>query len=197
MALRSPAFMLYDIFSFLVSVGVTLVGAACLVRAAMRWRAMSFANPVGEFVLALSDWIVRPLLRVFPTTSRLDIASLVATWLLKLLQYATLMVLPGMQRWSMLPILALLGVAKLAITVATVVIIITVVLSWMRSNAFVADVLQRLCEPWLAPIRRFLPNTRGIDFSPLVAVLVLQIIGIVLSSWQVALLGSQALLGLG
>lgn len=58
--------MLFDILTFVVEVAVTLVGSACLLRLAMRWRRMSMGNPVGRFVQALSDWLVMPLQRLVP-----------------------------------------------------------------------------------------------------------------------------------
>jgi YggT family protein len=61
--------------------------------------------------------------------------------------------------------------------------IISAILSWLvafnvinTSNRFiytVGDVLFRLTEPMLRPIRNILPNFGGIDFSPLIAILVL------------------------
>ena len=61
--------------------------------------------------------------------------------------------------------------------------IIAAILSWLvafnvinTQNRFVysiGDGLYRLTEPLLRPIRSFLPNFGGIDFSPLVAILLL------------------------
>ena len=44
--------------------------------------------------------------------------------------------------------------------------------------------LQRILEPLYAPIRRFLPNMGGIDLSPIVALLSLEVIRIVLFNNQ-------------
>ena len=44
----------------------------------------------------------------------------------------------------------------------------------------VYDAINRLLDPILGPIRRLMPNTGAIDFSPLVLIIVLQIILIVL-----------------
>ncbi len=90
--------MLFDILTFVLEVVVTLIGSACLLRLAMRWRRMSLANPLGRFLQALSDWMVVPLQRGLPPSGRLDTA-------------------------------ALLGVAKLAVSVAIAVIIVAAVLS--------------------------------------------------------------------
>jgi YggT family protein len=188
--------MLFDVFMFLVRVGVTLIGGACLVRVLMRWRRMSFANPVGQIVLLFSDWIVAPLTRVLPASHRFDAASLLAAWLLELVQFLLLMAALGSHAWGVLPVAALFGVAQLAISIATAVIILAAILSWTRSGStLVQDVLERLAEPFVAPFRRALPPIRGIDLSPLLAVIVLQVVGIVLGSWQVGLLGNPSLFG--
>ncbi len=57
-------------------------------------------------------------------------------------------------------------------------IIVRVFASWVvprGGGGFIAVVYQ-LTEPILAPIRRILPSTAGIDFSPLVAMLILGVI---------------------
>lgn len=141
--------------------GVTLVGGACLLRFYMRWRRMSFDNPVGRFVQALSDWLVWRLQRVAPPAGGLDVASLLAAWLLKLVQYAALLALLELSRWRMLPVLALLGTARLAVSVATAVVIIAAVMSWVGNRTLAHDVFERLCAPLLAPIRRRIPAGRG------------------------------------
>ena len=182
--------MLYQVLTFLIEVAVTLIGGACLLRLYMRWRRMSFGSPVGRFVQALSDWLVLPLQRVVPPRNQLDVASLLAAWLLKLLQYAALMALLGMARWSVLPVLALLGVAKLAVSVATAVIIVAAVLSWTGSRTPMSDVFERLSEPLLAPIRKLLPLVGGIDLSPLVLIVGLQVLSIVLGAMQAGLFGA-------
>ena len=54
-----------------------------------------------------------------------------------------------------------------------------------QSNEFIAAVyrsINMLLEPVLAPIRRFMPQTGSIDFSPLVLIVILQIILIVLAN---------------
>lgn len=188
--------MLYEILTFLMEVVVTLVGGACLLRFAMHARHMSMRNPLARFVQVLSDWIVLPLRRLVPATPSFDTACIVAAWLLKLAQWATLMALLGSVRWGMLPVVALLDVAKLGITVAFVVIIASVVLSWTQNRGLLAGVIHSLAEPMLAPFRRVLPLMGGLDLSPLLALVVLQIGSIVLRTLEANLLGGARPLGL-
>jgi YggT family protein len=187
--------MLFQVMTFLLEVVVTLVGGACLLRMYMRWRAMPTANPVGRFVQALSDWLVVPLRRLLPANGRVDAASLLGVWLLKVLQYAAMMLMLGLTHWALLPVLALLGVVKLAVSVATALIIISAVLSWTQSHSVLANLFDRLCAPLLAPLRRAVPLVGGIDLSPLVAVVILQVLAIVLGALQAQLFGVTVPLG--
>ncbi len=66
------------------------------------------------------------------------------------------------------------------------VVIAAVILSWLiafnvintRNHvvAMIADILYRLTEPVFRPIRNFLPNLGGIDFSPLIVLLIIYVI---------------------
>lgn len=56
-------------------------------------------------------------------------------------------------------------------------------------NQFVAAIWQALnaiLEPMLRPIRRFMPNTGAIDFSPMVLIIGLTILGIILRNLAIA-----------
>lgn len=61
-------------------------------------------------------------------------------------------------------------------------IIIRILLSWIpidRSSQFMAtilDLIYSVTEPILGPIRRVIPSIGGLDFSPMVAVLLIQMV---------------------
>ena len=188
--------MLNEILIFLMEVVVTLVGGACLLRFVMHRRAMSTRNPLGRFVRGLSDWLVQPLRRLIPPTGSVDLASLAAAWLLKLLQWTLLLALLRVGRWSVLPVVALVDTVKLGITVAMILVIAAVVLSWTQNRSLLADAIQSLADPLLAPFRRIVPQFGGLDLSPLVALVVLQVGSIVLRSVEGSLLGAASPLGL-
>jgi YggT family protein len=83
-------------------------------------------------------------------------------------------------------LIALVDIANLLLTILTWVIIIQVVLSWLLAfnvlntssggvRAF-AMAIDRLTAPLYRPIRRMLPEFGGIDFSPLVILILIQVI---------------------
>lgn len=181
--------MLYQIFSLLLEVVVGLFSGACLLRLYMQALRVPMSvrsgNPLGRFVFALTDWIVLPLRRVLPALGVLDSASLVAALLLQLAKFALLWLLAGAGGGLfVLPVLALFGLLSMAISGMTVVVIVYAVLSWLPTPSVLSEVMARLVEPLLRPIRRVVPLVGGIDLSPLVLLLALQVAAIVLGSLQ-------------
>jgi YggT family protein len=71
------------------------------------------------------------------------------------------------------------------------IILAMVVLSWLvafnvvnRSNPYVrqfGQALEKLTEPLLRPIRRFLPDLGGIDISPIVLLIAMQFLGMLIT----------------
>ncbi len=77
--------------------------------------------------------------------------------------------------------LVLIQIIRLTATVITWLIIIKVVLSYFMSPYHaVRQTIDQLVEPLLMPIRRIMPQTGMIDFSPLVLLILVQLIEAVL-----------------
>jgi YggT family protein len=179
----------YQIVSFLLDIAVGLLGGACLLRLYMQRQRIPFGNPVGRFVFALTDWVVLPLRRVLPALWRWDTASLVAAFLLELAQVALLWLLAGRPGSpAVLPLLALFGLLRLVISALTGLVIVYAILSWVRADSPIVDVIERLCTPLLRPWRKLIPLVGGIDLSPLAFLVMLQVAAIVLTYVQAAAL---------
>ena len=180
--------MAYQIISFLLDVAAGLLGGACLLRLYMQYQRIPFGNPVGRFIFALSDWLVLPLRKVLPAIGRVDTASVVAVYLVELAQFALMSLVFGIAAYQMLPLLALFGVVRLALSAMVGLVIVYVILSWVQADSPISDVIDRLCVPLLRPWRRIVPVAKGIDFSPLVLLVVLQVLLIVLAYLQAEVL---------
>jgi YggT family protein len=63
-------------------------------------------------------------------------------------------------------------------TVLTVLILARVIISWVSpgSGSAIATFVYSATEPILAPIRSLMPSAAGFDFSPMIAILILQVI---------------------
>lgn len=185
--------MLYQIVSFLLEVASSLLCTAFLLRIYMQLQRTGFNNPVGKLVFALTDWAVLPLRRVLPALGRVDSASLLMALLIELLHYALhyalLWLLLGASTNPLWPLwLALCGVVRMALTGMVGLLIIYVVMSWVQARSPIADVIQRLAEPLLRPLRRVLPPLGGLDLSALVLLVLLQVALMVLAHVQASVL---------
>jgi YggT family protein len=181
--------MFYQIISLLLDLVTGVLGGACLLRLYMQLLRIQMSarsgNPLGRFVFALTDWLVLPLRRVVPAWGRWDLASLVGAYLLELAQFLVLWLLAGFDGGLFaVPILATFGLVRLVISGIMGLVIVYAVLSWVQARSPISDLLERLCAPLLLPIRRLLPLVGGIDLSPLVLLVVLQIASIVLANLQ-------------
>ncbi len=182
--------MLFQIISLLLDVASGLLTGACLLRLYMQLQRVSFANPVGRLVFGLTDWLVLPLRKLVPAAGRWDLSCLVAALLLQLVQYLLLWLLLGGQTGlAWLPWMAIFGMARVAVSGMMGLLIVYVVLSWVQTRSPISDVIARLCEPLLQPVRRVLPLVGGIDLSPLVVLVALQVAMIVLGHVQAGVMG--------
>lgn len=184
--------MLFQIVSLLLDVACGLLTGVCLLRLYMQMQRISFSNPVGQMVFALSDWLVIPLRKIVPSVGRWDLSCLIGALLAQLLHYGLLAVIFGVGTGLLFPfILALFGVLRVAVTGLMGLmglIIANSVLSWVQTRSPISGVIERLCAPILNPLRRVIPLLGGIDFSPLVALLALQVVTIVLGNLQMRML---------
>ena len=131
-------------------------------------------------ILALTDWLVRPLAKLFRPRRGIEIAALPAALIVAFVRYIIELLLRGVEFWTQpsisLPVIgarALLQVLEVILQAGTVVIFIAVLASWLRLQGPLVSIVAGLAFWLLAPIRRLLRPVKGMDFSPLIAVFVL------------------------
>ncbi len=179
--------MLANILLLVINAAGGFLTLMLLARFAMQWQRVSFRNQIGQFVVSTTDWLVRPLRRFVPGLFGLDMASLLPAWVLQVLLVLFELSLRGaaFSANAGAVVLGLLGVGllelmQMMIYLVFAVVLVSAVLSWVSPHAPAAPLLQALADPFLRPFRRVLPTIANIDLSPLVLLLVLQIVLMVL-----------------
>jgi YggT family protein len=169
--------MLTQIVLFIAGTVLGLITLMLLARFFMQWGRVSFRNPIGHFVIAITDWAVTPARRIIPGLFGLDMASLLLAWAAQVL-FVLIGVALGMSVSTPLTILllSLIYLVRMAIYLIFGTVLISVLLSWVGPQAPLAYVFNELSRPFLAPFRRLIPPLGGIDLSPLVLLLVLKIV---------------------
>ncbi|HEX6136985.1 MAG TPA: YggT family protein [Casimicrobiaceae bacterium] len=182
--------MLATALAYLIDVFFGLFTYTLLLRLAMQVLRAPFRNPLGQAVMALTDWIVKPLRRVLPGVGGIDWASVVAAllfqfgWLVAL-QFAFgrafALLGPGIA-FLLLATLIALGKALLWLTI--IVVLVQAVLSWVAPDGPLAGVLNALTFPVLRPVRRIVPPIGGtLDLSPLIVIVIAQLLLITIVPW--------------
>lgn len=189
--------MLGQIGQLLVNVAATFVVFLLLARFHFQWLRVSFRNPLGEFIIAATDWIVRPARRVMPALAGLDLATLLAALLVQMLALYLLGALAGAGLGSepgrVIAALVLGGVfdlVRFSLYILVFAVVMVVVFSWLNPHAPMAPLFEALTRPFLRPLRRVIPLLGRFDLSPLVLLILLQVALIVLASVQATVMGS-------
>lgn len=175
--------MVVDALQFLLRVFFELFASAFWLRFYMQWARVPFHNPFAQFIVRVTDFAVRPLRRVLPGLFGLDLASLVLFYSAELLATLGVFWLDGypflVAGFGVLPgflLLALAAALKLGIYILMGLILIQAVLSWVNPFSPHAPVFYSLARPCLAPLQRYVPSIGGVDLTPLVVFVLMQLL---------------------
>jgi YggT family protein len=190
--------MIEAALKFLIQTLGNLFVIAVLLRFMMQLFRVPFRNPFAQFIVALTDFAVKPLRRVVPGLWGLDWACLMLAWLVELVVVTAgywldgfPFALAGGKIWPVM--LGLAAVKLLSLTVYLIIglTLIRAVLSWVNSDTPLVPVVYTLTEPFLRPLRRVVPMISNIDLTPLVLFILCQLVLMVpLLALERALLGS-------
>jgi len=174
----------------LAQIGIYLVEAVfgffvfmLLARFHFQWLRVSFRNQIGEFVIATTNWLVLPARRLVPGLAGLDLPTLLLAWVLQTLCVWIVVAMRDIDPALIDVILrAALDLLRYSLYILVFAIIVQVVISWVNPYAPMAPVFNAVTAPFLRPLRRFIPPLAGVDLTPLVLLIVIQIILIVLAN---------------
>ena len=173
-----------EIFGYLTQTFLSLYLIAMMLRFLLQLVRADFYNPISQFLVKVTNPLVLPVRRVIPGLAGLDLASLL---LAILLQMACITALLFFQ-YSALPTAglllkgAVLGVVALLVNIYFFAILAMIILSWVAAGSRHPAIylLYQITEPVMAPFRKALPSAGGIDFSPILVFVLINVIQIAL-----------------
>jgi len=172
---NAGVFLIQTLFGFYI--------LTVMLRFLLQWVRADFYNPLVQFLVKLTNPPLLPLRRVIPTLRGLDLAALV---LMAALQVVELLLIFGLlgnsPDWAALLVLAVAELLSLLINIYFWAVLIRVILSWVNPNPRhpALSLLRQLTEPVLAPAQRLLPPVAGLDLSPILALVALQLLNLLL-----------------
>lgn len=185
--------MLTQAVIFLLDTIVTAFLAVLLLRFYLQLLRVPYGNPLTQFVVTLTNFLVRPLRRVVPGLWGMDMASLVAAWLV---QWLLLMAIEGL---AGVPLLrgnavmylgfgfwALVELLRMSLYLLMLVQLLLFVVSLVNPYSPFMGVLNSLTAPFTRVVRRFVPPIANVDLSPMVIIIACQLLLMLPVAWLAA-----------
>ena len=168
---------------FLINTLFGLYILTVMLRFLLAQLGADFYNPVSQFLVKVTNPLLVPLRRFIPSIGKIDTSALVLMLALQMLSFGLIALLRGGAISAIsLIILSVAELVGLFLNVLLFSILIQVVLSWVNPGTYnpVVSLLYTITEPILGPCRRLLPPISGIDLSPLVALIGIQLVKMLL-----------------
>jgi YggT family protein len=175
---------LNEILGYLVQTFLSLYLVAMLLRFLLQLVRADFYNPISQFLVKVTNPLVIPLRRVIPGLGGLDLASLLLAVLLQLAGIVFLLLINGIGLPGVFTLLvwSLLGVLGMLVNIYFFALLGMIILSWVAAGSRHPAIylLYQITEPVMAPFRKVLPAMGGLDFSPILVFILINIIQIAL-----------------
>lgn len=168
---------------FLIQTVFGLYILAVMLRLILQWLRADFYNPVSQFIVKVTNPPLKPLRRIIPGWGGIDLASVLLLIVLQMAELYLINIALGRAVGpTTLFVVAVSELLSLVINVFIGAILIQVILSWVAPGSYnpLIGLVHRIAEPVLMPARRIIPPFSGIDLSPLLALVVLQLLKILL-----------------
>jgi len=164
---------------FLVDTVLGIYILIVLLRFLFQLARADFYNPLSQFIVKASNPPLARLHQLIPSLWGIDLGAIVLLLILEGLRLSvTSLMLGHTPRVGGVLILSIGELLKLAVYVVVFSIFVRALLSWVSSGTSnpMAQLLGSFTEPLLAPARRLLPATGGLDLSPIIVFMVLMLV---------------------
>ena len=155
-----------------------------ILRGVLHASRVNFYNPLSQLIVKLTNPLLTPLRGALPATGRIDWAVWVLAVLLQSLILMGIAWIAG-ERWAMpgfatFLLWGLIGVIALLVNLYFFILIAMIVVSWIApgSRHPAIELIWQISEPVMAPFRSLLPNMGGIDFSPILVFIGINVVQI-------------------
>ena len=165
---------------FLVQTVFGLYLTLVIIRFMLQLAKADFYNPLAQAVVKMTQPFVTILQKVMQRTGRFSLATLVLAFLVQLLLIVVVLLIAGfdLPNPMSLAVWSLIGLASQVLDLLFFAILASIVLSWLapQTNHPGAYLLHQLTEPVMSPVRRMLPNLGGLDFSPILVFIMINLV---------------------
>jgi YggT family protein len=168
-------------FVFLINTFFTLYLYILMIRVLLVWAGANYFDPITQFVVKLTDFIIKPLRRFMPNVNRIETITILLILTIELIKFFFIsMIMSIIPHIIGLFILSIADMLRILMDTLFYAILLQVILSWLQPYSPVNRILYQLTFPIMRPIQKFIPPIAGIDISPLFAIIALQFLNYIL-----------------
>lgn len=193
--------MLADILITILLIASTFYLTIVLLRFLLQLARADFYNPITQFAVKATNPLLRPLRRFIPGWGGIDGAALVLAVIIQAITFFLILIalngsIPAINPLTLLS-WSILNVLDLIVKIYFWSVIAVVVVSWIapQSNHPAIQLVAQITEPVMRPVRSVMPSLGGLDLSPIIVFLILNVISVVIDHMKIAA-GMGSLVGM-
>ena len=164
---------------FLIDTLISLYVLAILLRFLLQWVNADFYNPYIQLLVKITHPPLKHMRRIIPSVGRADTSCIILALIIQMSSDYTILMLKGVSiSFTVLFLLTISQLVSTFLNIFVFAIFARAILSWFSqgySNP-AATLLHSLTEPLLRICRAMIPVIAGIDLSPLIAIIALQLV---------------------
>ena len=160
-----------------------MLSLALLLRFYFQLLRVPYYNSISQFLIAVTDFIVRPARRVIPGWAGIDLSTLVLAWLMECMIVTSVNMVQGYDfaanigaASGVMGLLGIIEIIKITLYIVLIMIIMQAVLSWVNPHSPLAPLLDSFTRPFLAVFRKRIPPIANVDLSPLFVLILIQVL---------------------
>ncbi len=176
--------MFGDIFNLIISTFFYIFILLVFLRLLLQLVRADFHNPLSQFVTNTTNPVLAPMRKLFPPIGQFDTASLVLIMLLKIMQLCLvqMIVYGSISSFYTVFAVSILELTRMGLNFYLFAIIGQIILSWVApyNNNPAIGILFQITEPVMRPARKLVPPVGGLDLSPIIVILTIQVLELLL-----------------
>ncbi len=152
-----------------------------LLRFLLQLARADYYNPISQSVVKVTQPVLSPFQRILPKAGRMDLSPLVVGLIVKLIIIMAIVALHGGSIPNNLPILLIYSVAGILNSILDIyfwAVIGSVIISWVAPGSYhpAPQLISQITEPLFKMAQKVIPPLGGLDLSPILIFLVIQIV---------------------
>jgi YggT family protein len=182
--------MLADVLITILLIASSFYLTIVLLRFLLQLARADFYNPITQFAVKATNPLLRPMRKIIPGWGGIDGASLVLAVIIQGITFFLILIalnggIPSVNPLALLT-WSVLNVLDLIVTIYFWSVIAVVVVSWIapQSSHPAIQLVAQVTEPIMRPVRNVIPSMGGLDLSPIIVFLILNVLQVVIDNLQ-------------